>query len=99
MPFLAYKIGQVQGGMAVDEMVPFLTLVIGMISLQERGLLQTKGTGFPIPCDTNLTEKPSILLDTVTIQCLQRVQGSLKMICGPGCEIIQWERKILPPPT
>lgn len=50
------------------EMVFLLILFAAVISLQGRGLLQTKRTAFPHPWDTNLTEKPSILLNILTTQ-------------------------------
>lgn len=49
-------------------MVFLLILFAAVISLQGRGLLQTKRTAFPHPWDTNLTEKPSILLNILTTQ-------------------------------
>lgn len=48
------------------EVVILLKLFAAAISLQGRGLLQTKRIGFPHPWDTNLTEKPSILLNILT---------------------------------
>lgn len=54
------------------EMVILLILFAAAISLQGRGLLQTKSIGFSHPWDTNLTEKPSILLNILTIQSVCR---------------------------